>query len=143
MSCFVSFAGFSSPKARPWAGVMLKKGLRNFIIWAFVVIIGLCIFFWFQRKYVHDYFLSRCQLIGFLGTLLCVSICCCNWLIFIFLRLPQQVFWRCALFWATLQSLTGKLQGRITTQGDPCIYYREWVHRVQLSSVLVTFLSLF
>ena len=28
---------------------------------------------------------------------------------------------------ATLQSLTGKLQGRITTQGDPCIHYSEWV----------------
>ena len=26
-----------------------------------------------------------------------------------------------------LQSLTGKLQGRITTQGDPCSHYREWV----------------
>ena len=22
---------------------------------------------------------------------------------------------------------TGSLQGRITTQGDPCIHYREWV----------------
>ena len=27
----------------------------------------------------------------------------------------------------TLQSLTGKLQGRITTQGDHCSHYREWV----------------
>ena len=26
---------------------------------------------------------------------------------------------------ATLQTLTGKLQGRITTQGDPCNHYRE------------------
>ena len=26
---------------------------------------------------------------------------------------------------ATLQSLTGKLQGRISTQGDPCSHYRE------------------
>ena len=43
----------------------------------------------------------------------------------------------------TLQSLTGKLQGRITSQGDPCSHCREWVYRVQLSSVLVTFLSLF
>ena len=43
----------------------------------------------------------------------------------------------------TLQSLTGKLQGRISTQGDPCSHYREWVYRVQLSSVLVTFFSLF
>ena len=42
-----------------------------------------------------------------------------------------------------LQSLTGKLQGVITTQGDPCSHYREWVYRVQLFSVLVTFLSLF
>ena len=25
----------------------------------------------------------------------------------------------------TLQSLTGKLQGRITSQGDPCSHYRE------------------
>ena len=38
-----------------------------------------------------------------------------------------------------LQSLTGSLQGRITTQGDPCSHYREWVCRVQLFSVLVTF----
>ena len=44
---------------------------------------------------------------------------------------------------ATLQSLTGKLQGRITTQGDPCSHYREWVYKVQLSSVFITFLSLF
>ena len=43
----------------------------------------------------------------------------------------------------TLQSLTGKLQGRIASQGDPCSHYREWVYRVKLSSVLVTFLSLF
>ena len=46
-------------------------------------------------------------------------------------------------FLSSLQSLTGKLQGRITTQGDPCSHYRERVYRVQLSSVLVTFLSLF
>ena len=26
-----------------------------------------------------------------------------------------------------LQTLTGKLQGRISTQGDPCSHYREWV----------------
>ena len=43
----------------------------------------------------------------------------------------------------TLQTLTGKLQGRISTQGDPCSHYREWVYRVQLSSVMVTFFSLF
>ena len=43
----------------------------------------------------------------------------------------------------SLQSLTGKLQGRITSQGDPCSHCREWVYRVQLSSVLVTFFSLF
>ena len=27
--------------------------------------------------------------------------------------------------WLTLQSFTGKLQGKITTQGDPCSHYRE------------------
>ena len=48
----------------------------------------------------------------------------------------------CGRFWWNLQSLTGKLQGRITTQGDPCSHYREWVYRVQFSSFLVTFLSL-
>ena len=30
----------------------------------------------------------------------------------------------------TLQSLTGSLQGRITSQGDPCSHYREWVWSV-------------
>jgi hypothetical protein len=42
-----------------------------------------------------------------------------------------------------LQSLTGLLQGRISTQGDPCSHYREWVCRVQLFSVLVTFFPCF
>ena len=42
-----------------------------------------------------------------------------------------------------LQSLTGKLQGRITTQGDPCSHYREWVCSVQFSFVLVTFFPCF
>ena len=42
-----------------------------------------------------------------------------------------------------LQSLTGKLQGRITSQGDPCSHNREWVCRVQLFSVLVTFFHCF
>ena len=42
-----------------------------------------------------------------------------------------------------LQSLTGSLQDRITTQGDPCSHYREWVCRVQLFSVLVTLLPCF
>ena len=32
---------------------------------------------------------------------------------------------RKSLNYDTLQSLTGKLQGRISTQGDPCSHYRE------------------
>ena len=64
-----------------------------------------------------------------------------------FLTPPTHLFDDVTLEWSpmkpSLQSLTGKLQGRITSQGDPCIHYREWVYRVQLSSVLVTFLSLF
>ena len=50
----------------------------------------------------------------------------------------NQPFQKC-----TLQSFTGSLQGRITTQGDPCNHYREWVCRVQHSSVLITFLPCF
>ena len=71
-----------------------------------------------------------------------------GWLIFWFLWLHSHKYvpiymtlWNRAMW--TLQSLTGKLQGRITTQGDPCSHYKEWVYRVQLSLVLVTFLSLF
>ena len=36
---------------------------------------------------------------------------------------------RKSLNYDTLQSLTEKLQGRITTQGDPCSHYMEWVCR--------------
>ena len=43
----------------------------------------------------------------------------------------------------TLQFLTGFLQDRISTQGDPCSHYREWVCSVQLFSVLVTFFLCF
>ena len=43
----------------------------------------------------------------------------------------------------TLQSIKGSLQGRNTTQGDPCSHYREWVCSVQLFSVLVTFFPCF
>ena len=35
------------------------------------------------------------------------------------------------------------LQDRISTQGNPCSHYREWVCRVQFFSVLVTFFHCF
>ena len=41
------------------------------------------------------------------------------------------------LYVPTLQSLTWKLQGRITTQGDPCNHYREWVCSVVVELNLV------
>ena len=43
----------------------------------------------------------------------------------------------------TLQSFTGSLQGRITTQGDPCSHYRKWVCRIQHFAVLITFFPCF
>ena len=58
---------------------------------------------------------------------------------FTLIRLCLALLFNISIQYTTLQSLTGKLQGRITTQS----HYREWVYRVQLSSVLVTFLSLF
>ena len=61
------------------------------------------------------------------------------------LSIQKNINWmECPHTWApSLQSLTGKLQGRITTQGDPCNHYREWVYRVQLSSTPVVFIDSF
>ena len=38
---------------------------------------------------------------------------------------PYMTILHKAIVHTTLQTLTGKLQGRISTQGDPCSHYRE------------------